>query len=317
MIITAFSENSSPLVTIGVCVHNCASTIHEAIKSIMVQDYPHELMEVIFVDDGSIDETLKIIKEYALKMDMKFRIFHHEWRGLGFSRNIVVKNASGKYIVWVDGDMILPRDHVRKQVEFMERHPKVGIGKAKYGISRESSLVATLENIPYVISDIRNDSLYSKLPGTGGSIFRVEALRQVGGFDESIIGVGEDQDVAFRIKEAGWNIERTNAFFVEKREQSWNALWRKYAWYGSGNYKVFRKNRYIFNPVKMTPVAGLIAGILLSAGAYKLTRRKIVFFVLPIHFAFKMTAWCVGFIRCQMNEIVDCLRNWRFARLIN
>jgi glycosyltransferase involved in cell wall biosynthesis len=69
---------------LAVCVRNCSSTVGKAIESILTQDYPHELMEVIFVDDGSEDETLSIIKDYASKMDMKVKIFrHHEWRGLG------------------------------------------------------------------------------------------------------------------------------------------------------------------------------------------------------------------------------------------
>ena len=66
-------------------------------------------MEVIFVDDGSEDETLSIINSYVPRMDVKVKVFHHGWKGLGLSRNVVVDSASGDYIIWVDGDMILPR----------------------------------------------------------------------------------------------------------------------------------------------------------------------------------------------------------------
>ncbi|MEM2779678.1 MAG: glycosyltransferase [Candidatus Bathyarchaeia archaeon] len=290
-------NNALTFITIGVCVRNCASTIREAIESIMAQDYPHELMEVIFVDDGSEDDTLSIIKEYEPKMDIKVKIFHHEWKGLGFSRNIVVKNASGKYIIWVDGDMTIPKNFVRKQFEFMRMNPKVGIAKARYGLPHKDNIVAILENIPYVVSDLKNVPLDSKLPGTGGSIYRTKAIRQVGGFDEGLTGVGEDQDAASRIKDAGWLIERTDVFFFEKREQSWRELLHKYFWYGYGNYKLYRKNKKIFKLIKMNPIAGFLAGALLSVCAYRLVRKKIVFLLLPFHFALKMTAWCLGFIK--------------------
>jgi len=44
--------------------------------------------------------------------------------------------------------MILPRDHVIKQVEFMNKNPKVGIAKARYGMINQESIVAVLENVP-------------------------------------------------------------------------------------------------------------------------------------------------------------------------
>jgi glycosyltransferase involved in cell wall biosynthesis len=302
------AKNTLPLVTIGVCVRNAASTIREAIESIIAQDYPHELIEVIFVDDGSVDETLSIVKGYAAQMDMKARIFHHKWRGLGCSRNVVVNSASWKYIVWVDSDMILPKDHVTRQVKFMEENPLVGIGKARHGGMYGENYVAVLENAPFVISDLKNESLNMKLPGTGGSIYRVDAIRQVGGFDEHLFGVGEDQDAAFRIKEAGWNIERTNAFFFERRERTWKNLWRKYFWYGYGNYKLFCKNRNIIMPIKMTPLAGLITGVIYLVEACRLNYRSVFLLILPLHFAFKMTAWCLGFIKSHIDSLHNASR---------
>jgi len=289
-------------IAIGVCVRNSAATLREAIESIIGQDYPHELMEIIFVDDGSEDYTLSIINSYVSKMDMKVKVFHHKWKGLGPSRNIVVENVNGKYIVWVDGDMIIPKNHVRKQVEFMEKKPRVGIGKARYGFIREEKLVAALENIPFIVFDSRSGSLNSKLPGTGGAIFRVEAIHQVGGFDERLNGVGEDQDMAYRIKVAGWHIERTSAFFFERRVQSWKNLWRKYFWYGYGNYELYCKNKDIFKPYRMVPLAGFIAGAILSVDAYRLTRRKMFLLLLPFHFTFKMTAWCIGFMKSKIDS---------------
>ena len=290
-----------PKVTIGVCVRNCASTIREAIESIMAQDYPHELIEVIFIDDGSEDKTLAIIKHYASKMGMKVKIYHHEWRGLGPSRNVVVKNASSEYIIWVDGDMILPPDHVTKQVEFMEKNPKVGIAKARYGILPKESILEFLENIPFVLRDLKNVSLELKLPGTGGAIYRVKAIRQAGGFDEVLKGNGEDQDAAFRVRSIGWFIERSPAVFYEKRPRTWREFWKKWVWYGFGDYLLYRKNRNIFSLFKMNPLAGFINGFIQIADAYRLTHRKSVL-LLPFHNSFKMIAWCLGFIKSQFSS---------------
>jgi len=291
-----------PKVTIGVCVRNCEDSIKEAIEGVLDQDFPHELMEVIFVDDGSEDKTLSIINSYVPNMKMHVKVFHHEWKGLGPSRNVVVNNARGDYIIWVDGDMILPRDHVRKQVEFMEKNPKVGIAKPKCGMISKENIVATLENVPFMVYDTKPGIVNSKLPGTGGAIYRVKAIRRVGGFDNRLKGTGEDQDAAYRVRAAGWFLDQSQAVFYERRVRTWKSLWDKYFWYGYGNYTLYCKNRSIFSLHRMVPPAGIIIGLLYSIIAYKLTHLKITF-LLPFHFAFKTTAWCLGFIR---NQIYSC-----------
>ena len=294
----------TPKVTIGVCVRNCEASVKEAIVSVLDQDFPHELMEIIFVDDGSEDETLRVILDSVSRLDMRVKIFHGKWQGLGPARNVVVDNALGDYIIWVDDDMILPKDHMRKQVEFMEQNPKVGIAKAKYGMCPEEKFVATLENIAYMTADSKyGGKAISRLPGTGGSIFRLEAIRQVGGFDDHITGVGEDIEAAYRVREAGWLIYiGTQAVFYEGRRKTWKGLWDKYFWYGRSIFGVYCRNRNIFSLHKMVPPAGLLTGFLYALVAYKLTRRKVVF-LLPLHFAFKMTAWYLGFARSQIDSL--------------
>lgn len=290
-----------PLVTLGVCVRDCEETIKDTIESIIVQDFPHDLMEVIFVDDGSEDNTLSIILNNISRMDMQVKVFSGEWRGLGPARNIVVKNAEGKYILWIDGDMLLPRDHVRRQVNFMEENPKVGIAKARYSLRHDENLVEFLENITFITEDYCAGDEWKtnlRLPGTGGAIFKVEAIRQVGGFDEALVGTGEDQDIVYRIKEAGWLVKRSKAFFYEKRPKTWRDLWRKYLWYGYGNYYLHLKNKKIFILCKMLPPAQFVAGLIRSKVAYAISHRRSAF-LLPFHSAFKMTAWLQGFIKAS------------------
>ena len=85
-------------------------------------------LELIIVDGGSSDGTLAAVRATLGKTSARSLVFQ-EIHGLGFARNLVVKNATGKYIIWVDADMALPKDHVRKQIEFMEELPKSAIGK--------------------------------------------------------------------------------------------------------------------------------------------------------------------------------------------
>ncbi|MEM2507021.1 MAG: glycosyltransferase [Nitrososphaeria archaeon] len=290
------NAKSLPLVTIGVCVKNCENTISTAIKSIINQDYDHKRIEIIFVDDGSTDRTLSIIKSDISNVDIETKVFHHEWRGLGVARNIVVDNARGKYIIWVDGDMELSTDFVRKSVEFMENNPSVGVGKGKYGLLIKGNIVSDLESIEYFTTTFKNKhSFHSTSLGTGGSIYRVEAIKKVEGFDKNITGAGEDSDIEYRMKNAGWTLGITSAIFHEKRRETWRSLWDEYFWRGLGASKLFEKGE-IKEIYKLWPPIITIVELRRVQLAYKLTRRKIVF-LLPFHYIFKRLAWFYGFLK--------------------
>jgi len=285
----------SPIkVSIGVCVKNSASIIKDAIESIIDQDYPPEFMETIFVDDGSKDGTLSVIRSYFPRMPMNCKIFHHEWQGLGYSRNVVVHNAAGEYIIWVDGDMSLAKDFVRKQVKFMDENPAVAIGKGRYGILPQISLAAFLENVEALVQLLDNNKKIDKPLGTGGSIYRVEAIRNVGGFDVNLKGAGEDIDAEHKLSASGWLLETTPAEFYEKRRNSWKGLWNEYYWHGAGGRKIIRKISPQTMLSRTFPPTILLTVILRSCSGYKLTAKKSVF-LLPLQWIFKRTAWVLGF----------------------
>ncbi len=282
-------------VTIGLCVKNAEATIKEAIDSVFSQNFPYELMELIVVNGYSEDKTMSIIRDGLKNTGIKSKILY-ENNGLGHARQIVVDNAKGEYIVWVDGDMVISREYVRKLVEFMDQHPDVGIAKGKYGTRRENSLVAALENIEFVLSFRCEEKISSKPLATSGCIYRVKAIQQVGGFDENIKGVGEDMDAEYRIRAAGWLLYIAPAFFYERRRETWKSLWNEYFWHGKGGRHLLEKNRQIVNLYKILPLVALIAELFRVAAAYKLTRRKVVL-LLPFHYAFKRIAWFLGFIK--------------------
>jgi len=286
-------------VTIGVCVKNCETTIKDAINSILNQDFPHKLMEVIFVDDGSEDETLSIINRYVPMIDMRVKVFHHEWKGLGATRNVVVNNAGGEYIVWVDCDMILSRDYVRKQVEFMEQNEKVAIARGIFRGLPQDSLVATLENMEWSAIDFlagKKEKRKDALHFCGGSIYRVKAVKEVGNFDESIKGAGEDEEIEHRLKGAGWLVTSgAQVKFYEKRKNTLKALWNQYFWYGYSMCYLVDKKRKVVNPTSF------LLQFLYSKIAYRLTKRKVAF-LLPFEYCFKAMASCFGFVKGQVER---------------
>ena len=90
-----------PLISIIVPIYNIERFLPRCIDSILKQkchDY-----ELILVDDGSKDESGKICEKYASK-DSRIRVFHKENGGVSSARNLGIANATGEWMVFIDGD---------------------------------------------------------------------------------------------------------------------------------------------------------------------------------------------------------------------
>ena len=279
------------VVTIGICVRNGERTILNALKSLNAQKFPKDLLEIIIVDDGSTDNTLEIVRSFAENSDIQVKIYTQGWKGIASARNLVIREVKGKYIIWVDADMMLPEDYVIKLVEFMELHPNVGATRGQYGIIKSKKLVAMLENC-------RTINLWSPLPrlwGTGGAIYRVSALKEIGGFDERIKGAGEDIDVLIRLQKKGWVICSLDVKFYEHYKETWGELWKQYFWWGYGAHFISHKHENFINVISRLPIVAFIAGILRLLKIFKYESR-LIYLLLPIHEVFKKTSWLMGFI---------------------
>jgi glycosyltransferase involved in cell wall biosynthesis len=293
-----------PKVTVGVCVKNSAITIKEAMESIINQDFPHELLELIVVDGNSKDETLMIIEKCLKGANIKTKIFS-ENEGLGWARQIVVENAQGDYIVWVDGDMVLQKDYIRRLVEFMEQNPNIGIAKGKPSLKLLKGTLATLENFSRAVNrmaDFQSKSSHSKTLGTSGSIYRVNAIRQVGGFDKDIQGYCEDWDAEIKVQSAGWARQTIDIEYLdyERHGVTWKALWRRYWRRGYDTHFFLHKRPGLIKHYRMLPPAAFLAGLLDAHKLFILSRKKMVF-LLPIQYIFKSAAWYAGFLKGHQN----------------
>jgi glycosyltransferase involved in cell wall biosynthesis len=293
-----------PSVTIGVCVKNSEKTIRDAIASLLYQTFPIESMELIIVDGNSLDRTIEIAQDALKETKMDYRILLED-KGLGHARQMVVEEARGNYIIWVDGDMTLPTDYVKELVAFMKSHSDVGVAKGSQSV-KGGNLLATLEACSRLASKLRvNDEKKgnTSVLGTSGSIYRVEAIRQAGGFDENIKGYGEDFDAEIKIRSAGWTFRLVDVEYsdYERGKLTWGELWQRYWVRGYHNHYFYHKNKGLMKHYRMFPPAAFLNGILQSREVYQLTRQKLVF-LLPVQYLFKMTAWYEGFLRSHLNS---------------
>lgn len=105
------------LVSIIVPAYNCEKYIGTCIESIVAQSYKN--IEVIIIDDGSIDNTYKIIKEY-INNDKRIKYFTQENSGPSVARNKGIEKSSGQYLMFIDSDDIVSYLYVESLVRKIE-----------------------------------------------------------------------------------------------------------------------------------------------------------------------------------------------------
>jgi glycosyltransferase involved in cell wall biosynthesis len=287
-----------PSITLGLCVRSCRENVQTALESISIQDYPHELMKLVVVCEETTQEALTKLSDYVKEIDVKAIVLSSGGKGLGASRQIVVDNAEGKYILWVDDDFVLQYDFVKKHVEFMEKNSRVGAALA-HQIANRNTFVAKMEGYLELISTVNQ----RENPTGGFEIFRLQSMNQAGGYDRKIRGAGEDGDIASRIKSLGWQLTRNDEAIYRRRSPPMHLrnLWRKHFWYGYGNHFLFHKysgrkvSGELFFPFS------ILIGLRDSIKIYKINRERMVFLLSPYYF-FRSSARFFGFLFADLDH---------------
>ena len=102
---------STPLISVIIPVYNMEKYLRECLDSVINQTLKD--IEIICVDDGSTDNSLEILKEYA-KKDKRLKVFTQKNKGAGAARNLGLTHATGEYLAFLDGDDYYSFDFANK-----------------------------------------------------------------------------------------------------------------------------------------------------------------------------------------------------------
>jgi len=182
--------------TIAIPCYNSSAFIAKAIESALSQTY--ENFEILILDDGSTDDSIQVITSFE---DSRIRILRQENSGIPKSRNRLLEEAQGDYILWLDSDDALTPDVVVRHMAFAAAWPEVAMFYA--GLIRfDSESGQVIEELPY--KNYFGDPLLlsrlfiaNQLPMPGSMVKR-SVMLALGGFDESL-SAAEDYDLWARI----------------------------------------------------------------------------------------------------------------------
>lgn len=189
-----------PCVSVVLPVFNAAATLANALSSILGQEGGVEL-EVIAVDDGSKDDSSRLLAE-ASERDPRVRTIVLPHRGLVPTLQAGLAEARGQLIARMDADDVALPDRIVKQMEFLRMHPKVVAvgGAARFLINGQPS--SRTVQLPLGGEEIMS-LLERESPLIHPTVLiRREALERVGGY-RSAFRHAEDYDLWLRLAENG------------------------------------------------------------------------------------------------------------------
>ena len=133
------------LVSIIIPVYNCEKYIERCLNSILNQTYKD--IEIIIVNDGSTDETSKILYKISAS-DSRIKIINKKNEGVSIARNVGIDNANGEFITFVDADDWLEKNAIEKYMEVMKENQNIEVIRGRYYINdNEQERIENLYNL--------------------------------------------------------------------------------------------------------------------------------------------------------------------------
>ena len=238
-----------PLVSIVVPAYNEEVNAARTVESLLAQDYPS--IEVIFVDDGSKDETFTRVDSRFSK-NQKVRVFTKQNGGKASALNFGIQKSAGDFVVCIDADTQLKTDAVTELMKKFDNE-NVGAVAGNVKVGNEVNMITRWQSIEYVTSqnfDRRAFDLLnciSVVPGAIGA-FSKDAVVIAGGFTTDTLA--EDCDLTMRLLIQGYVVRNcTSAIsYTEAPETFSQFLKQRFRW-SFGVMQCFWKHRNtVFNP---------------------------------------------------------------------
>lgn len=182
------------------CVFNAENWVQKSIESVIAQDYNN--WEFIIVNDGSTDNTKKIIESYLIK-DNRIKIFNKENSGLTKSLNYGFKRCNGKYIARLDADDVCLPNRLSTQNNFLQQNPEVVLCGSYHYEKNEETNKLKLCKYPKSNKELKNNLLnVKKFFSHSSSIFLKNSVKDFEGYSEKFKKT-QDFDLWLKLSSVG------------------------------------------------------------------------------------------------------------------
>ncbi len=223
-------------VSVIIPIYNEESDIKDCLGSLDKQNFKE--LEVIVVDDGSTDNTLKVLSDLQVK-NYKLQILKQNHKGPGEARNLGAKNSRGEILVFVDADMTFDKNFIQELVEPIFKGETKGTFSKNEYLENKSNIWSICWNINKGLPEDRmHPAHYPDEQPVFRAILKEEFLK-VGGFEP--IGYIDDHTLSEKLGYLATAVSGAN--FYHKNPSSLTEVFKQARWIGKSEYK----NRKIKN----------------------------------------------------------------------
>jgi glycosyltransferase involved in cell wall biosynthesis len=210
------SNSSKPTITVLMSCYNAEKWLISSVPSVLNQTFTN--FEFIIIDDGSADNTLNIIHDFA-KTDSRIVVLSKPNTGLSDSLNIGIQMARGDWIARIDADDIFEPMKLEKQILATEKNPNLVFIGTGLTIIDDSGRKLNTYNYPSKHALLsRNLKTARKFPPHASAMYKTSAVRKLGGY-RGRVSKAEDADLWLRLSEVG-ELTSVTGPYVQIRKHS-------------------------------------------------------------------------------------------------
>jgi cellulose synthase/poly-beta-1,6-N-acetylglucosamine synthase-like glycosyltransferase len=251
-------EAAKANVSIIVAAYNSQDTIEECLNSILAQKYPADSVEIIVMDGGSKDNTVKIAQQFPIKV-FSIRL------NCPAAYNYAQKIAQHSVLGFIDADAKVEKEWLQKLVPRLNEPNVAGVSGSIETWNQDNPWARC---IGYELKNrYQRIGKYTGRIATMNLLMKKDVIEEVGGWDEKLPSQ-YDTDIGFRISAKGYKIAyEPTALCYHFNRPTLKAFYRQQLQYGKNTLKLYFKHGRLARGDEITDVGMNIQPVLLLAVA--------------------------------------------------
>jgi len=301
---------TNELVSIIIPCRNEVNHIKDCLDTILKQDYPSSLLEIIIIDGLSDDGTRELLNSYHNQY--RLTLLENPKKIVPTALNIGILNSHGNIIIRMDVHSLYATDYIRQCVDLLESTNADNVGGPAITISKSfiQQAIALAFKSPFGVGGAKfhRENYEGYVDTVTYGCYRRDIFEKIGLFDEELVR-NQDDEFNLRLTRAGgkiWQSPLIRSWYYPR--SSLKALFKQYMQYGYWKVRVIQKHRRPASIRHIIP--GTFVSSLLFSGLLALFLKPFRLIFILIALSYLLVNLVATTITCHKRS------DWRYIPLM-